>query len=131
MNGGDVDPWSTQVCRFRILDAQVMGTRTDGDLWVRYGLTLQVEEGRYEALMEDEDGRPAPSILAYGCFVTLAGAGVMDSWTGNDMHVVITGRYENGRQVTLAGDGALGFDDKGSLQIQFEEQLRMVAHEIG
>lgn len=114
------DPWSAHVCRFGVTGAHVTGTQPDGSILVRHGLDLIVEEGRYETLMDDGAGKPAPSVLAYGCFVTLAGAAEADSWSGIDMQVVITGKHQNGWHITIAGAGAVGNNASGSLEIHFE-----------
>lgn len=130
MTGDTVDPWAAHVRKFGIADAQITGTQPDGELLVRHGLALIVQEGRYETLVDDEAGRPAPSLLAYGCFVTLAGADEAGSWSGTDMQIVITGTHENGWRITIAGLGALGYDDKGSLEVQFDVPPSMAVHEL-
>lgn len=124
-----VDPWSAHVTRFQIRDAHVTGTPKDGALTTLHGLTLVVEEGRYETFTVDEAKNNLPAALAYGCFIRPDGAAESDSWSGTDMAIVITGLHENGWRITIAGDGALGFDNTGSLEIHFEEAPRMAVHE--
>lgn len=125
------DPWLAHVSRFSVSGAQVTGSSPDGSLLVRHGLNLVVEEGRYETLVDNEAGKPAPSIMEYACFVRLADAAEPDSWTGTDMHVVVTGLHGNGWRITIAGPGAVGFDDKGSLEIHFDQSPKMAVHEVG
>lgn len=129
MTDKPVDPLSAHVTRFAVTGAQVTGSSADGALLVRHGLQLMVEEGRYETLVDDEAGRPAPSIMEYGCFVAVADAAEADSWSGIDVHVVITGIHENGCRITIAGPGAVGNNDKSSLEIHFEGPPTMAVHE--
>jgi len=42
------------------------------------------------------------------------------------MQLVITGTHENGARITIAGLGAIGFDDDGSPRIEFENAPEMV-----
>ena len=87
---------------------------------MRHDLQLEVEEGRYESLAEDAKGRPIPSRLSYGCFVRIAGSVEPDVWTGANMQVVVSGQHPNGSRITIAGSGSVGFDDEGSIGIEFE-----------
>lgn len=122
------DPWAAHLSRFRIAEAQVTAVPVEppgDDLTVLRNLTLIVEEGRYEALREDAAGAPAPSVLEYGCYVREEGAPSPDSWAGVDAHIVIAGTHENGWAVTVAGLGAIGRDDGGSLEIAFERPPQM------
>lgn len=123
-----VDPWSAHLSRFRIAKAQLTATPlppSNEELTVLVGLSLVVEEGRYENLREHAAGAPAPSTLEYGCYVSEEGAAAPDSWAGTDAHVVITGTHENGWAVTVAGAGAIGRDRSGRLEISFERPPRM------
>jgi hypothetical protein len=124
-----VDPWSAHVTRFQIRDAHVTGTPKDGALATHHGLTLIVEEGRYETFSVEEAKKDLPAALAYGCFIRPAGASDSESWSGTDMAIVVTGIHENGWRITIAGDGALGYDEDGSLEIHFEEAPRMAVYE--
>ncbi len=124
----ETDPWAAHVCRFRITQAQVTATTAE-TLLVRHGLDLTVEEGRYENLEDDEAGQPAPSSLRYDCTVRLTDAGNLESWSGTEMQVVITGSHENGWRITIAGLGAVGYADPGGLEINFEKSPRMSIHE--
>lgn len=63
--------------------------------------------------------------MIYSCFIRPSGAPEPTLWVGTDMHVVITGRHQNGWMVTLAGDAALGFDDADVLEIHFERPPQM------
>lgn len=45
------------------------------------------------------------------------------------MQVVVTGLHENGWRITIAGEGAVGFDNAGSLGIEFESAPKMVVHQ--
>lgn len=117
------DPWAVHVAAFRITKAQITATplpASDEVLTVLTGMTLVVEEGRYEYLQEDATGAPAPSALVYGCYVREVGAPPTSSWIGTDAHIVITGTHENGWGVTIAGVGAIGRDEAGTLEISFE-----------
>jgi hypothetical protein len=40
--------------------------------------------------------------------------------------IVLTGTHQNGSRITIAGSGAVGFDDAGSLGIEFEKPPEMV-----
>ena len=42
------------------------------------------------------------------------------------MQIVLTGMHQNGSRITIAGPGAVGFDDAGSLGIEFEKPPEMV-----
>lgn len=120
----DDDPWAAHLAVFRITDAQITASPippSDEELTVWASLTLVVEEGRYEHLREDATGAPAPSALVYGCYVREDGAPPTSSWAGTDAHIVITGRHENGWAVTVAGVGAIGRDETGTLEISFEQ----------
>ena len=121
-----IDPWSAHVSRFEIRDAQVTGMRPDGEVFVRHDLSLTVQEGRFEHLSEDEHGQPVPSRLCYGCTIRISGAAPPDYWSGTDMQIVVNGMHQNGSRITIAGLGAVGFDDEGSLGIEFEKPPEMV-----
>jgi hypothetical protein len=95
------------------------------NLTVLRNLSLIVEEGRYEHLREDAAGAPAPSTLIYGCYVREVGLPPPSSWAGSDAHIVITGTHENGWDVTIAGPGAIGWDENGALEINFERPPRV------
>ena len=95
------------------------------DLTVLGNLRLVVEEGRYEHLREDAAGAPAPSALLYGCYVREVGLPPPSSWAGSDAQIVITGMHENGWDVTIAGPGAIGRDENGTLEISFERLPRI------
>ena len=121
-----IDPWSAHVSHFDIRDAQVTGIGSDGEVFVRHDLSLTVQEGRYEHLSEDEKGQPTPSRLCYGCSIRTSGTSIPDYWSGSDMQIVLTGMHQNGSRITIAGPGAVGFDDAGSLGIEFEKPPEMV-----
>lgn len=125
MTDATPDPWSVHITRFEVLDAQVTGVPDEGDLFVRTGLCLAIEEGRYEHILEDDDGGPVPSALAYGCSITISGAAEATSWSGIEMQVLVTGRHENGTDITIAGVGALGFDNANSLEVHFDVPPRI------
>lgn len=118
-------PWHQHVSAFKVRDAQVTAIPAGGEMIVEAGLNLLVEEGRQESLRDDEDGNPAPSVLEYFCRVTLDGAEEPQSWAGEDANIVITGVHENGSRITIAGAGAIGRDDKGSLELEFETMPQM------
>lgn len=42
------------------------------------------------------------------------------------MQIVVNGMHQNGSRITIAGLGAVGFDDEGSLGIEFEKPPEMV-----
>jgi hypothetical protein len=46
--------WDDLVVKFRILDAHITAIPTDKPVIVKHGLSLVVEEGRYETIPEDE-----------------------------------------------------------------------------
>lgn len=119
------DPWSANVSRFRVRDAHVTALPAQGEIFVQRNLTLVVAEGRQEALRNDHQGEPAPSMLEYFCRVTLDDAPEPQSWSGTDAQVVISGAHENGAEITIAGEGAIGFDDGGNLEIEFEKAPQM------
>ena len=123
------DPWAAHVTRFEIADAQLTGMVPDGQVLVRHDLTLTVQEGRFEHLTEDEQGQPTPSRLCYGCAIRTSGAAPPDYWSGVDMQIVVTGTHQNGSRITIAGPGAVGFDDAGSLGIEFETPPEMVVQQ--
>lgn len=120
-----IDPWCKHVSAFRIINAQVTAVPDGGEMIVRDSLNLLVEEGRQEALRDDEKGNAAPSALEYFCRVTLDGAGEPQVWTGEDARIVISGIHENGSRITIAGPGAVGSDEKGSLELEFEKMPQM------
>lgn len=118
-------PWHQHVATFKVLNAQVTAIPNVGEMIVEAGLDLVVEEGRQEWLRDDEQGNAAPSVLQYFCRVTLEGADHPEAWTGEDAKIVITGVHENGSHITIAGDGSIGRDDKGSLELEFEALPQM------
>lgn len=89
-------------------------------MFVRHDLSLTVQEGRFEHLTEDENGRPPPSRLCYSCTMRTSGTATPDYWSGTDMQIVVTGMHQNGSRITIAGPDAVGFDDADSLGIEFE-----------
>lgn len=121
-----VDPWAAHISSFEIKDAQITGIEQGGNVLVRHDLHLRVTEGRFEHLAEDDRGKPAPSNLRYGCHIDVVGAPAQDYWSGTDMQLVIIGAHENGARITIAGLGAIGFDDDGSPRIEFENAPEMV-----
>lgn len=121
-----VDPWAAHISSFEIKDAQITGIEQGGNVLVRHDLHLRVTEGRFEHLAEDDRGKPAPSNLRYGCHIDVVGAPAQDYWSGTDMQLVITGTHENGARITIAGHGAIGFDDDGVPSMQFETAPEMV-----
>lgn len=125
---GAADPWAAHVSRFRVSSAYVTATPlepSEADLTFLAGLTMIVEEGRYEALRDDGKGAAAPSVLEYGCFVREEGLPPPSSWVGVDSHVVVTGMHANGWPITIAGAGAIGHDEAGRIEISFERPPRM------
>ena len=120
------DPWAAHISSFEIKGAQIAGVEQGGNVLVRHDLHLRVTEGRFEHLADDDRGRPAPSNLRYSCHADVVGASVPDYWSGTDMQLVITGTHENGARITIAGLGAIGFDDDGSPRIEFENAPEMV-----
>ncbi|EMD81927.1 hypothetical protein C725_2716 [Pacificimonas flava] len=42
------------------------------------------------------------------------------------MQIVVTGTHQNGSRITIAGPGAVGFDDAGLLGIEFEKPPAIV-----
>jgi hypothetical protein len=122
-----VDPWRDHVSTFRILDAQVTAVPDSGEMLVVAGLNLLVTEGRQEALRDDDKGQPGPSVLEYFCRVTVAGTEELQTWEGQAARIVITGIHENGSRITIAGAGAFGSDDKGSLELEFDALPQMKA----
>ncbi|NCP20307.1 MAG: hypothetical protein GW855_14270 [Erythrobacter sp.] len=124
-----IDPWSAHVSRFDIRDAQLTGMRPDGEVFVRHDLSLTVQEGRFEHLSEDEQGQPTPSRLCYGCTIRISGAASPDYWSGTDMQIVVTGTHQNGWRITIVGQGAIGFDDAGSVGIEFDQAPTMTVYE--
>ena len=123
------DPWAAHVTHFEMAEAQLTGVEADGQVLVRHDLTLTVQEGRFEILTEDEKGRPAPSRLCYGCTIRTSGAAPPDYWSGVDMQIVVTGTHQNGSRITIVGPGGVGFDDAGSLGIEFEQPPDMVVQQ--
>ena len=121
-----IDPWSAHVSRFEIRDAQVTGIEPSGEVFVRHDLSLTVQEGRFEHLTEDENGRSTPSRLCYGCTIRTSGAATPDYWSGVDMKIVVIGTHQNGSRITIAGQSAVGFDNKGSFGLEFEKPPAMV-----
>jgi hypothetical protein len=119
------DPWLCHASTFRVLGAQITAVPESSEMLVETGLKLLVTEGRQEALRDDDKGQPAPSVLEYFCRVTLEGAEEPQAWTGEDAQIVITGLHENGFQITIAGPGVFGRDDKGSLEMEFEAMPQM------
>lgn len=123
------DPWASHLSVFEIRNAQVTGFEPDGKVLVRHDLHLTVTEGRFEHLAEDQHGKPAPSFLSYGCSIAISGAPASNCWSGTDMQIVVTGKHQNGAQITIAGAGAIGFDDAGSLGIEFDRAPEMVVQQ--
>lgn len=121
----DLSPWHQHVSTFRKSDAQVTALTAGGELIVIAALRLVIREGREEMLGDDPSGGPGPSALRPFCRVTLDGAGEPLSWSGQEASIVVTGTHENGCQITIAGKGSLGWDDKGSLEFAFEPAPQM------
>ena len=120
------DPWAAHISTFEINSAQITGVEQSGKVLVRHNLHLRVIEGRFEHLSEDARGKPTPSKLRYGCFIEAVGAPARDYWSGSDMQLVVTGTHENGARITIAGLGAIGFDDDGFPSLEFEKAPEMV-----
>ncbi len=118
--------WDDLVVKFRILDAQITAIATDKPVIVKHGLSLVVEEGRYETIPEDELDKVGQARLVYLCHVNVNGAPPMDAWVGEPAQIVITGRHENGCQITLAGVGDIGEDEHHTLEISFETAPEIV-----
>lgn len=123
------DPWAAHVTSFDITDAELTGIEPGGQVLVSHDLTLTVQEGRFEILTEDEKGRPTPSRLCYGCTIRTSGAATPDYWSGVDMQIVVTGTHQNGSRIIIVGPGAVGFDDAGSLGIEFEQPPEMIVQQ--
>jgi len=45
------------------------------------------------------------------------------------MQIVVTGTHQNGWRITIVGQGAIGFDDAGSVGIEFDQAPTMTVYE--
>lgn len=124
----DLSPWHQHVSTFRMSDAQVTALPAGGELIVVAAPRLVIHEGREEIVRDDPSGESGFSALKPFCRVTLDGAGEPHSWSGREASIVINGIHENGFQITIAGKGFLGWDDNGSLELDFEPapQMRVI-----
>lgn len=113
------------ITRFQVSDAHVTAMAEAGPLFVRSGLMLVAEEGRQEAMREDGQVQPDTLHLEYFCRLTVEGANEPDSWDATDADIIVTGRHENRGLLTIAGKGSYGFDDHGSLEVEFSRPPQM------
>jgi hypothetical protein len=71
--------WDDLIIKFRILNAHVTAISADKPVVVKHGLSLIVEEGRYETIPEDELNKPGQARLSYMCRVNVDGQAVQFS----------------------------------------------------
>ncbi|WP_294309720.1 hypothetical protein [Sphingomonas yabuuchiae] len=103
----------------RLDGAHVVVLLDDGVLEVFHGLDLEIEEGREEALPDDDDGARAFQ-LRYYCTIRPRATPEPDIWIGSDATVTIIGSAPNDTTVTIAGRGMYDRIGDRSFQIEFE-----------
>lgn len=108
----------------RLDGAHVVVLLDDGALEVFHGLDLEIEEGREEALPDEDDGARA-SQLRYYCTVRPCATPEPDVWIGSDATVTIIGWAPKDATVTMAGRGMYDRIGDGSFQIEFESPPAM------
>ncbi|WP_454278199.1 hypothetical protein [Sphingomonas sp. Marseille-Q8236] len=108
----------------RLDGAHVVVLLDDGVLEVFHGLDLEIEEGREEALPDDDRGARA-SRLRYYCTIRPRATPEPDVWIGSDATVTIIGTAPKNSTVTMAGRGMYDRIGDGSFQIEFESPPAM------
>lgn len=112
--------------RPRLTGARITAILEDAPVIVEQGLTLVVEEGRYEMITEEDMNTPERFRLVYQCYVNVEGSAVAASWSGTDAQIVITDAHENGTVITIVGAGVIGKENNGATKVSFETAPAMV-----
>lgn len=107
-------PWAMHIATWSVAGASITAVVPGGPLLTVHGLAVLVEEGRQEVIADD-----GSVSLDNICRITQLGAAAPDSLVSADGSIVVTGKHELGMMLTLAGDGIVGHDNNGSLEIEF------------
>lgn len=125
------DPWSGMSVEFRLDNATVVAVFENCDAIHDTGLSLSIQDGRmatYFGPNDDDDDDFDEGRLEYHCIVNPVGSDPQQVQS-REARINIDGIHENGKRLTIKGEGWAGRDQDGVIEILFDDPPRMVIYD--
>ena len=114
-------PWRNHTLTCQLNDARVVDILDEGGgAIVEHHAILQIDEGRVESYGSDAQG-PTTSTLDYSLSFYPPSDQQSENHTGYNAAIVVTGRTVDGPLIEIRGEGFIGQDEFGQLDVQFVE----------
>lgn len=127
----DEHDWSGMSVEFRLDKATVVAMFDNCDAIHETGLTLNIQDGRmpsYFGPNDDDDDDFDEGRLEYHCIINPVGSDPQQV-ESREARINIDGIHENGKRLTIKGEGWAGRDQDGVIEILFDDPPRMVIYD--